>query len=176
MDRKYLRKKIVQVLKDANIVGIGQDVFSQRSVPSDVDSLPIALVYTKTLNADRFDEAPKRYLKDLGVIIEIVTKHDDDEQLADEMDDLSLLVENAIELSESLELEVDDVELKSVINRTESDGQSPIGSSILTFIISYITEPREDQTLDDLKTIRTTWQMNGNEDKESVDEIKDLDI
>ena len=164
MNRKYLRKKVVQVLKDAKIPNIDQDVFSQRSVPSDVDSLPVVLVYTKTMQADRLDESPKRYIKDLDVMIEVVTQHDTDECLADEMDDLSMLVEKAIEDSIDLEKCTEYVNLKTVINDTEGDGQSPIGSSVLTFTIGYVTEPRTDWVLPDLKTINTTYNMNGNED------------
>lgn len=164
MDRKYLRKKVVQVLKDAKIPYIDQDVFSQRSVPSNIDSLPVALVYTKTMQADRFDESPKRYLKDLDVMIEVVTQNDDDECLADEMDDLSILVENAIEDSIELEKCTEYINLKTVINDTEGDGQSPTGSSILTFTIGYVTEPRTAWVLPDLKTIQTTYKANGNED------------
>lgn len=175
MDRKYLRKKVVQVLKDAKIPLIDQDVFSQRSVPSSIDSLPVALVYAKTLSADRLDESPKRYIKNMDVMIEVVTQHDDDECLADEMDDLSLLVEKAIEDSIDLEKCTEYVNLKTVINDTEGDGQSPTGSSILTFTIGYVTEPRTDWVLPDLKTISTTYQVNGNEDEDAQDILTDLD-
>lgn len=164
MDRKYIRKKVVQVLKDAKIPFIDQDVYSQRSVPSAVDSLPVALVYTKTLSAERLDESPKRYIKIIDVTIEVVTQHNDDECLADEMDDLSLSVEKAIEDSIDLEKCTEFVNLKTVMNDTEGDGQSPSGSSILTFAIAYVTEPRTDWILPDLKTIGTTYNINENED------------
>lgn len=171
MDRKYLRKKVAQVLKDAKIPHIDQDVFTQRSIPTNIDTLPVALVYTKTLIADRLDESPKRYVKDLDVIIEVITQNDNDECLADELDDLSLLAEKAIEDSIELEKCTEYVNLKSVINDTEGDGQSPIGSSILTFTIGYVTEPRTDWIHPDLKTISTTYRANGNEDDTAQDLI-----
>lgn len=176
MDRKYLRKKIVQVLKDAKIQLIDQDVFSQRSVPSSIDSLPVALVYVKTMSADRLDESPKRYIKNLDVTIEVVTQHDNDECLADEMDDLSLAVEKAIDDSIDLEKCTEFVNLKTVLNDTEGDGQSPTGSSILTFTIGYVTEPRTDWVLPDLKTIDTNYNFNGNDNKNTQDTLTNLNI
>lgn len=52
---------------------------------------------------------------------------------------------------------------------------SPTGSSILTFTIGYVTEPRTDWVLPDLKTISTTYQVNGNEDEDAQDILTDLD-
>lgn len=175
MDRKFLRKKVAQVLKDAKIPNIDQDVFCQRSVPSSIDSLPVALVYTKTLAAERLDESPKRYIKDLDVMIEVVTQHNDDEELADELDDLSIAVENAIEDSIELEACTEYANLKSVVNDTESEGQSPTGSSIVTFTIGYVTEPRTNWVLPDLKTISTSYKMNGNENDDAKDTLTNLD-
>lgn len=164
MDRKSLRKKVMSLLKGAAIGDIGEDVFSQRSIPTDVHSLPVALVYIQDVSVDRLDEAPKRYLENAQVVIEVVTKHNDDEQLADEMDDLSALVELAMEGDLELEKELNSMNLVSIFNQTEGDGQSPIGSSKLTYMCEYVREPRPEPVLDDLETIHTEYKINDAED------------
>ncbi len=171
MDRKYLRKKVIEVLKAKKISGINQDVYPNRSVPTDVHNLPIALVYTKNLTSTRFDEAPKRYFKELQVIIEVVTVHDDDCQLSDELDDLSLAIEDALEDSVELEECVEYINLNNVIYDTESDGQSPVGSVKIGYSIGFVTEPRIDKIYPDFKQINTTWQANGNTDGDAQDQI-----
>lgn len=112
MDRKFLRAKVVQVLKDAKIKGIDQDVFSRRSVPSSIDTLPIALVYTKIMNAERLDESPKSYYKELDITIEVPATHNNDECLADLLDDISLDIEAALENSIELEECTQSVDIK----------------------------------------------------------------
>ena len=171
MDRKYLRKKIQQLLKDANIPGVGQDVFSMRSIPTGVDSLPLILLYPKNETLDRFDEAPKRYRRSLDMIIEIQTVHDDDELLTDEMDDLAAKVEQVIEDDIVIEADVEHIELKTVAYDTEGDGQSPIGAVKMTYEIEYITEPRSEVAHPDFNQADAVWNANGHPDDSTKDTI-----
>jgi hypothetical protein len=169
MDRKLLRKKIVEILKDANIPKIGQDVFSQRSVPSDIEGLPVLLVYSKNTSVQRFDESPKRYMESVDITIECVTQHSDDELLADEMDDLALAVEKVIEDNFELENICQSVELKSVVQDTEGDGQSPVGSAKVTYTFEILNEPRTDIVLPGLKTMENNFKMNDNLNNDAKD-------
>lgn len=172
MDRKFLRAKVVQVLKDAKIKGIDQDVFSRRSIPTNVDTLPVALVYTKILNAERLDESPKSYYKSLDITIEVPATHDNDECLADLLDDISLDIEAALENSIDLEKCTQSVDLQNVIYDEQPEGGSPIASVKITFTITYFAEPRKDAFVyPDFKTAHTQYNINGNEDGEAVDDI-----
>lgn len=171
MDRKYLRKKIQDLLKRSNIEGIGKDVFSMQSVPSNIEALPIVLVYPKNENISRFDEAPKRYLRTLNIMIEVILTDDDDECLTDGLDDLSSEVEKAIEQDTEIESCVESIELQSVTYDTASEGQSPVGSAVLNYQIDYITEPRDDFSHPDFNTADVTWNANDHTDPDTKDNI-----
>ena len=171
MDRKYLRKKIQDLLKTANIDGVGNDVFSMRSIPSSIEELPIILLYPKNEGVSRFDEAPKRYLRSLNIIIELITVDDSDECLSDTLDDLSAAIEAAIEKDVDLESCVESVELTSVVYDTEGDGQSPVGSAVLNYQIDYITESRDDFTHADFNQADVTWHANDHLDDDTKDII-----
>lgn len=171
MDRKYLRKKIQDLLKAGNIEGVGKDVFSMRSISSDIEELPIILIYPKNENISRFDESPKRYLRTLTIIIEVISTDNNDEILSDELDRLSSDVENVIEKDLEIESCVENIELQSVIYDTEGDGQSPVGSATLTYQVDYITEPREDGPLSDFNTAGAEWHANDHSDNDTNDEI-----
>lgn len=172
MDRKYLRKKIQEVLKAANIEGIGEDVLSMRSIPSNIEELPLALIYTKNETINRFDESPKRYMRNLDVMIEIFVTDNDDECLADSMDDLSRAVEKAIENDREVESCVESIELQSVIYDTAGDGQSPLGSAVLTYQVEYITEPKDKYSHSDFNHADVTWNANGHTDNDTKDSIE----
>lgn len=171
MDRKYLRKKIQDLLKAGNIEGIGKDVFSMRSIPSSIEELPVILLYPKNENISRFDESPKRYIRSLNIIIEVITTDDNDEILSDELDRLSADVEKIIEKDTEIESCVESIELQSVIYDTEGDGQSPVGSATLTYQIDYITEPREEGPLADFNTAGAEWHANDHIDNDTNDTI-----
>jgi len=174
MDRKSLRKKVIEVLKGAKINKIGDDIFSARSVGSQHENLPLILVYTKGESVDRFDESPKSYERDFGISLEIITTHDTDEQLADEMDDLSQLVEDVMERSiqsDDLFKMVNDYDLTNVAYDTEGDGESPIGKVQLDYNFNYTTD--ESRVFDGpgLKRIKSTYKVNGQQSDDAQDTI-----
>lgn len=171
MDRKYLRKKIQDLLKAANIEGLGTDIFSMRSIPSNIENLPIALIYPNTETITRFDEAPKRYMRSLNVVIEVITLDDNDECLADDMDRLASDVEKAIEDDIEISGCVESIELQSVNYTTVGEGQSPVGSVIMSYQIEYITEPRSKFTHPDFNTGDVTWHANDHLDDDTKDSI-----
>ncbi len=171
MNRKYIRKKIFDLLKNASLPGIGEDVFSMRSVPTSVESLPVALIYPKDELIDRFDESPKRYARALSITIEVISTHDTDDCLTDELDDLAEAIESVIENDTTLELEVESIDLKAVIFDQESDGQSPIGSAKITYDITYISEPRSEGSLPYHDTTHVGWHANEHEDEDTKDII-----
>lgn len=168
--RKYFRKRIIELIKNAQIAGVLDNVFSWKSTPDDIQTLPVVIVYTKSENSQILDESPKSYQKDFEVQIEIKMMDDDDDLLSDQMDDLSELIEDIIEA----DFEMEDRALLTQSNaqyQTEPDGQSPVGSVILTYVISYKKNARGEATLDDLKTIASKWNVNDNDEVSPTDVI-----
>lgn len=172
MDRKYIRKKIQEHLKNSNISGVGKDVFCMRSIPSNIESLPIILLYPKNETITKFDEAPRRYIRGLSMMIELITTDNNDECLTDEMDDLTLLIEEAIEKDIELKSCIENLELQSVVYDTAGEGDSPVGSATITYLIEYITEPNIRDSFADFNTAATTWKPNGHEDDSAQDVIE----
>lgn len=180
MKRKLLRKRVQQVLKDANILDVGTDVFCRKSTPHDDGELPYINIYANTEGAERFDEAPKRYLRSYQVVCEIVTTHDTDEDLADELDDISGLVESAIENDAILQgFEpyddnkncVEDTEVINVQYDTEGNGSSPGGSCRVTFMITYIDQPITKLITDDFKEVDTKWEIGDHGVNQAEDKV-----
>lgn len=175
MNRKSLRKELVDILKTANICGVNGNVFPNRSIPSNIDTLPVILVYSKNAPIDKRDESPKSYLINQEMVIECITQHDDDSKLSDELDDISDAVIKAIEDSFWLEDNCEDVTLTSLITDTEGTGQSPAGSTKVSYTMSLNYYPRQDLVFDDLKSLDNNFSMNDNQnnDAKSITEFEE---
>lgn len=180
MKRKFLRKRIQEVLKNANIEGVLDDVFCRKSTAHDDGLLPIINIYPNTEGVERFDEAPKRYKRSYQITCEIITTHDNDELLCDEMDDLSSAVEEAIENDPVLQGWepydndnncVEDTESISVQYDSEGNGSTPVGSCRITFMITYIDAPITRKALAPFKGIDTKWELGDHGDNQAIDKI-----
>jgi hypothetical protein len=172
MDRKSLRKKLAETLIAADIPNIGADVFTQRSIPNKTDELPVLLVYIKSSNSEEFDNSPKSYRKQFDVTFEIITVDDDDEKLADELDDMVEAVERTIEEDVFLEQNCESVQQKSSFTTTDSNGASPVGSTRINYTFEFIVPARnEDTELPDLNTVANNWELNNNGNNDAKEEI-----
>lgn len=172
MTRKSLRKKIVEILKAANNTMFGQNVFPNRSIPTNVDTLPVVLVYSRNAPVDVRDESPKSYIIQQDIVIECISQHDDDGKLSDEIDDISEAVIAIIEDSFELEENCEHVTLSSIMMDTEGEGQSPIGSVRITYSIGLNFVPRQSLILDDLFELENNFKMNDNENNDAKDVIE----
>lgn len=176
MSRKSLRKKVVEILKRNQILEVGDDVFSGRSVPTDHELLPAILVYTKSESVDRFDEAPKSYKRGLQITLEAITTNDTDEKLSDDLDDLAQGIENAMERDgEDLFALVNEYDLISVLYDTEGSGSNPVGKVQLTYLLDYNTDESPDPVHPDLARMQTKYKVNGHTD-DDTNEIVEFDI
>jgi hypothetical protein len=171
MNRKSLRKKVVEILQAANIPGVEQDVFPNRSIPSNIDRLPVILVYSKNAPVERRDESPKSYIINQDIVIECITQNSDDEKLSDELDDLSDAVIKAIEDDFFLEENCEEVSLTSLITDTEGEGQSPAGSTKVTFTMAINYYPRLDIVHDDLKELDNNFKINDNQNNDAKSRV-----
>ena len=180
MKRKFIREKIQEVLKAAKIPGVDQDVFCRKSTPHDDESLPYIIIYTNTENAQRFDEAPKRYKRSLEIVVECISIESTDQELCDELDALSYDVENAIESNKTLQgFEpfdnngscLEDTEVTSIQYDSQSDGSSPIGAVRLTYSITYIDKPYTEKTFNEFNTVETEWKIGDHGENKAIDNV-----
>ena len=170
--RKEIRKTVESVLKRAKIPQVDQDIFSQRSIPTEHETLPIILLYPKTENIDRNDHSPKSYQRVLAMEIEVQTTADNDSILADELDDLAQYVEDAMESSKELIELLNELDLKSVVYDTESDGSSPIGSVRLSYDLEYFTdESRDSDDLVPFKCMNTEYDLDTEDNEIDAEDL-----
>lgn len=180
MIRKLIRKKVQEVLKAAKIPNVGDDVFCRKSSNHDDGDLPYIIIYPNNESAQRFDEAPKRYKRFFDVVVEIITTHDTDDELCDELDDLSYHVEAAIESDETLQGMkaystagkcFEDTEITSVQYDIQADGSSPIGAVRMTYSVSYVDQPYTQKIHNDLLTVENEWKVGDHGDNKAIDTI-----
>ena len=178
-ERKRIRKKVIEILKEARIPNIGESVFSQRSVPTASEDLPVINVYVKSESVERFNQSPKTYKRNLQIELEINTVHNTDDELSDELDDLSQSVEDALEDavdilfamkdSKGNEDLINDYDLLSALYDIEGAAQNPYGSVRMIYDFEYFTDEDRPKILPDLKSIKTTIKVNGREENDATD-------
>lgn len=148
--RKTIRQTIVDILQDASITDVGDNVFPDRLIPvhdnDDSDILPCILVFTgdETSVVDDFGSP----ILDRNVLftIEGHLQHVDEAILDDKLDDLAEAIEDALDDDSALVDEANTLGLKNVfmdIQLTSSSlsmtasGQKPTGCVKLTYNVRY---------------------------------------
>jgi len=179
--RKKIRKAIESHLKRSKILNVGDDIFSRRSIPTEHEALPVILIYPKTEGVDRNDHSPKSYQRILSLELECITTADDDNDLADELDDLAQCVEDSMEEFETLQGPKDpncllnQLDLNSVVYDTEGEGFSPVGSVKLTYNLEYYTEEGiSDDELVPFKKMGTDWDLDNEDDEIDAQDVLKL--
>lgn len=173
-NRKTIRKKIVEILKAANL-SVGQRVFPNATIPPWEEELPVILVYPRSEPADEFAIAPRELKRDLDLAIEIIaagpelnpdtlTPKSGQKSLEDQLDDIAEEIECAMDMDETLGGTCDNSILTLTEFEYEPGGGQPIGSARMTYAVSYNTmAPRDIDKqggLVDFKTTNAKWTDN----------------
>ena len=182
MIRKYLRKRVQKVLSDnPKLKQVISKVVCRRSVASDDNELPIILVYNNQEPSERFDEAPKSYKKFSEFVIEIITSHDTEEELCDELDDLCELVEEAIESDPILRGfepftkngdKFEDIIHSNIEFDDQGEGSSPIGAARMTFTSMYIKDAFNRIAIKDFIGVDIEWNIGNHGDNKATDSVE----
>jgi hypothetical protein len=156
LTRKAIREKIVELLTGETDA---QDrVYPSRVLPVWSTQLPAILVYTPS-DTREIDSHPKRYAVDLQVRIEILQKSSSN--LDGELDTLGSQVEYILDQDFTLGDLVQDILHNSTELVMDKEGETQIGSLILTFTTRYYKESTTDpQFLDNLDGVVTDWLPN----------------
>lgn len=170
-ERRLIRNHIRDLLKGKKIVPSDR-VVTSRSAPSDIEKLPVILIYTRNENVSAHNEAPKSYKRFVEVVIEVIDTGDDDEKLSDQLDDMADKIEEAIEYDETLGGKADRLALTSLQSAWESGGQSPLGSLILTYDVLYYQDVGA-HCFPDLEQVGIEHKIAG-ENKQNPKELLDI--
>lgn len=171
--RENIRAAVVTALKDNT--DVGSKVYPSRVIPVAQDELPLILVYANSEAIEIYQESPREYERVLSLSVEMCA--DADENLDNELDALALQVEHRLMQDHTLGELCRDVVLKGCELTVSADGDTPIGSCVLTYEITYYTMAVADSiepAVSDLKTIHAGWNQPDHApgDLDAEDEIK----
>jgi len=179
--RKKIRKKVVSLLK--NKTDAGSRVFPNSSTPSWVEDLPVILIYPRSEPMAKFSEAPRELRRSLDLTVEIIAKGPevdeegnaptDQKSLEDILDDLSEQVTDELANDDSLGNTCDDSILTNIEFEFEGGGGIPIGSAVMTFLVTYNTHyPRNNdkKSLSPFKTNKVEHNIGDDPDTREAED------
>ena len=132
------------------------------------ENLPEVITYTKNETIDKQTDAPLVLKRDLDLVIEVITKANDELEAQDILDDISWEIEQILSRDHTLCDTASDSILNDVHLEYDENGESPIAACILSFRVRYLTcmpESIEDQDQVNLADFKKLQGLNevGNE-------------
>lgn len=155
--KRKVKEAVVKLLKEGKTLA-GENISLSRSIPSEDVSFPLVNVYSISESVERFDEAPKRYRRRLTVLIECLSRGDEDSELDLELERLAYQIELLMERDETLGGLLNKLELTSSDYQQEPDGASPIALLALRYSLEYFDELQGgDEYLVDFLGVDAEW-------------------
>ncbi len=156
--RKDIRDAVVAALTGQTAAG--SKVYPTRVRPLAEGGLPCILVYAGSESVEIYQESPREYERLLTLSVEALAKADDG--LDDVLDALALQIEHELMQDHTLGEICGDVVLKGAELTVAGEGDTLIGSCVLTYEIAYYTyavADQEEPTVSDLETIHAEWDQ-----------------
>lgn len=148
----FARKRAIREYVKKALIGktdAGQRIFINRVIPTQIEDLPVILVYSLGENVTRFNEAPKDYKRDFNLRVEIVAAGDQDDDLDERLELIADKVESLLEQDETFGDLVSHIELKSTEYTGDHEAQSPVGMLALNYSVVFVTDAISEISLDD---------------------------
>lgn len=173
--RKLIREATAAILKGRTPVG--DNVFASRSAPLWGEyELPAIIIYTEREQIQVQNTAPREFIRELELRIEIQAEGVDAD---DVLDDIGDAVERTIGRSDRLtyakEATVADIILISEQMVIRQEGEKLVGGLIISYTATYVTpEPDEyaSDPVDALKSVYTEYNLDG--EQAAADRAADL--
>lgn len=173
-ERQAIREALVSALV-AGATPAGDRVFKTRLAPMRDAELPAISVYTLDEETDQASRktSPRELKRSVSVAIEAWAKAGTN--VDDTLDDLALAIETAMDADQNLGATAFD----SVLTRTEIglklDGDRPMGCAHLEYEVTYHTDLRVTEPVDDFDTMAASYRVNGaGEDDQAEDLVTDI--
>ena len=174
--RRQIKEHIRDSLKGETRAG--DQIFIGLSTPVDEVSLPIILVYTPNESISLYEEAPKSYLKNLTLNLELIDKGSTDSDLDLNLEDMIDKVRMILEADETLGCLVDSIQLTGVELQSEDGGASPNGAALIQYSVQYIEDAiliTDQNCLDDFQGVDLSYKIRDQQEpSEGVDDAKDI--
>jgi hypothetical protein len=134
--RKKIRKALLDILRGRT--DAREKVFATRTMVNWEENLPVINLYFRGEEVKDTESAPRYLNRSLSLEVEIVADANNDEELADALDDICEQVEVALSRDDSLKDTADDNYLVRVSDAdVATEGARAIGKVSLSFIIEY---------------------------------------
>lgn len=188
--RKFIRKKVAEILKDKT--DAGPRVFPNSSIPPWVEDLPVILVFQRGEDASKYAEAPRELQRDLDIVIEIYAagpEIDEDgnppkdadgnekKTLEDILDDVAEQIEVEMARDDTLQETASESILTNTEFEFEGSGGVPTGTARLTYGVTYYTmSPRSDDPRPDLKKTVVEWNTDGDDSTIQAEDEVDIPV
>ena len=183
LKRMQIRKSMKDIIKGKTLVG--DQVFTNASIPTWVEDLPVILIYNRSESVDLFGTAPREWEHKSQIAVEIIANGREDasledgcEPVADILDDIGEKIVCELSKDSTLNDTVDEFNLVTMEFNYEGDGNKPIGTHILVFeAVFYTGFPQsfdKVQGASDFKTATVDYKVgHHDDDPDSITEATD---
>lgn len=175
--RALARKAVVARLMNAT--SAGTRVFNTRIDAYKKTEIPAISVYTpsEAVDGDSEGREPRELKRELVVEIAGCVPHSAGHHVADAMDAMSLEIETAMDVDRGLDGTAGECILESTEMDVLKDADPVVGVVLLTYRVTYRTEPAA-LTLDDFLRMKATNQIVGGVDDTvpAIDEFTVQDV
>lgn len=135
--RQTIREAVVEILKDAAILDVGDRVYANRILALDVVDLPAIAVTTLPEAATVDDFGTKTLKRDMTLSVELLLKDPDEELIDDLADDYAEAIEAAMKADETLKNTATDSYLTTTEMTTDVKGEVPLLQLKLNYAVRY---------------------------------------
>lgn len=146
LQRKFVRHAVAQILRGQTAAG--QNVIPGRIVEPESETFPLILVYTPREDLSKYDEAPRRYLRDLTVRVEVLVRQEVngatvDDQLDDLCEQVECIMERELAILEPIPADILEVQYSEAFLRTVDielveTGNRPHAAAGFSYRLPYI--------------------------------------
>lgn len=137
--RKLIRDYVKATLKDGGTLA-GKNVFTNKKHHIDNECLPQIVIHTEGESIELLDQAPKRYRRDMDLVIEVFAKGTTEEDCQDILDQLAWQIENLLADDDDWNETVNKTDISSVKMQFSETSTNPVGCCIMTYKAQYLTE------------------------------------
>jgi hypothetical protein len=170
-ERQSIRDAIVAALAtavdDEFPTAAGARVYKARKNPLRLGDLPAICVYTDDEAIEKSNEAPRELKRIVRVAVDCWVRAS--ENVDDDLDDLALEVETAMDADLSLDRNAFDSMLASTEIGISPDGATPIACAHMVYEVAYHTQQRVADATDDFDTADVVIENHGADDGEDGD-------
>lgn len=152
--RTEIKNKVAELLGDLDI-----PINVNKSKPSPPDNLPEINIYSGPETNEIFVESPRRYKRSFILKVDYITKTNDESSGFDNVDQVSNVIENILQINEGL----DSLVLNSSHTKTDTaidtNGSPMMAGALLEFEYEYITDVEFENAIENFNLDKSVPEL-----------------